>query len=96
MVFQTKQADLPIGAAERLTAIENRLTVMQHASGRVHGERRIRDDARIVPALPFMIFHHEHVVGEDRPERQSVIGRRLLGRRGAGDGDLGHFFTRAF
>ena len=96
MVLQTEQANLPVGAAKRLAPVEDRLPVMQHASSRIHGERRVGDDARVVPALPLVVLHHEHVVGEDRSERQRLIGRGLFGRGGAGDGDLGHFFARAF
>ena len=52
-----------------------RLGVVQHRGGRVERERPVGLDARVVPALLFLEVGHEHVVGEDVPERQVVVLR---------------------
>ena len=88
VVAGAEQADLAVGAAERLQAVEDRLAVVQDAGGGVQGERRVRLDARIMPALPGLIVHQEHVVGEDFSERQRLIGGGRLGAGGPGNRDL--------
>ena len=91
VVGGAEQAYLAVMASERLEAVEDRLAVMQDAGGGIQDERRVGDDARVVPALPFLIVHQEHVVGEDLAERQRVIGGGLLGRGGQGDRDVCHW-----
>src|SRR5437867_8899262 len=57
-------------------------------------ERPVRLDSRVVPALLFLEVHHEHVVGEDIPERQLAVLRLLLLRRRACDPDrLSHVIS---
>ena len=90
MVGQAEQADAAVGAAKCLQPVEDGLAVVQDAAGGVEGERRIGLDTGVVPALPVFVVHQEHVVGEDIPERQGVIGGRLLRRGGPGDRDLVH------
>ena len=75
-----KHAHAAVGAAERLQAVENGLAVMQHAGGGVQRERRVRDDARVMPAGARPRIHEEHVVGEDFAELQRVVGGRGVRR----------------
>ena len=90
VVGQAEQADLAVAATERLQAVEDRLAVVQDAAGGVQGEWPVRLDAWVMPALPGLVVHQEHVVGEDLSECQRLIGGRLPGVGGAGDRDLVH------
>ena len=94
MVRRAKQADLAILAAEGFQAVEDRLAVVQHAGGGIQRERRVWLDAGIVPALPVLVVHQEHVVGEDLSECQRLVGRGLFRRCSPGDRDLVHCGSR--
>src|SRR5262249_57912359 len=67
--------------------VEHRLRVVEHGCRRVHRERSIRLDPRVVPALLLLEVHDEHVIGEDGPERQLAVLRLLLLHRRPRDPD---------
>ena len=56
--------DRPVGVAVGLEALEDRLAVMQHRRGGVHGQRAVRLDARGMPATVGVPVDADHVVGE--------------------------------
>jgi len=51
VLLRSEEADAAVAAAERLETVEHRLGVVQHGRRRVHRERPVRLDARVVPAL---------------------------------------------
>ena len=71
VVRQAEQPHAAVLAAERLQPVEDRLAVVQHAGGRIQGERPVGHDARIVPAFALVVVHQEHVVGEDACRRRA-------------------------
>ena len=82
------EEELALGRLVGLHALEDHLRVVQHAGGRVNGDRCIGDDTSVMPALPLVVVHDEHMVGEILTEVQ-VIGIGLLlrvGRAGHGEG----------
>jgi len=89
VVRQAEQPHAAVLATERLQPVEDRLAIVQHAGGRIQGERPVRHNARIMPALTLMEVHQEHVVGEDAAEGERLIRRMLLRAGSLGDGNLG-------
>ncbi len=91
VLLRPEEPDLAVARAERLEPVEDRLGVVEHRRRRVHRERPVRLDPRIVPALLFLEVHHEHVIGEDGSERElAVLRLRLLHRRPADPDWLTH------
>ena len=90
MAIGAEKTNLIIIAAKRLKPIENRLTVMQNRGRGVEAERPIGHDPRRMPALPFLIIHQEHVIGQHLAEGKLIIGGLHLGGGGAGDREGSH------
>ena len=81
MTVEAEEADLAVGAAERLEAVEHLLRVVEHRRRRIERERAIGDDARIEPATLRFPVGERHVVGERPPEHElAVLGTRLARR----------------
>ena len=56
--------------------------VLVHLAGRVHGDRAVRFDLRVVPAAVRGVADGDHMVGEVPPEaRLGQDARSLVGRR---------------
>jgi hypothetical protein len=89
MIRQPEQPHAAILTAESLHPVKDRLPVVQHAACRIQGERPIRHDTWLVPPLPLIVFHHEHVVSKHSTEGQCLIRRGLLRARSPGDRNLG-------
>ena len=94
VVRQPEQPHATILPAESLHPVEDRLPIVQHAACRIQGKGPIRHNTRIVPSLPFIVLHHEHVVGEHTTERQRLIRRRLFRAGGPRDSNLGQSRSR--
>ena len=72
-------------------ALKDLLRIVEHDGSRVQRERRVGDDAGVMPAFALRIIHHEHMVGELFAKAQlALVLRLLLGRSGAGDLDIQH------
>src|SRR5262249_18000569 len=70
--------------------LEHGLAVVEDRRRRIEADRRVGHDARLVPLLPRLPVHDEHVVAEVLAEAERGLGRarpRLLREL---DGDLAH------
>ena len=97
VAVRAEQLDLAVGGTIGLHALKDLLCIVQHHAGRVHLERRIGDNAGVVPALTGVIVHYEHVVGKDLTKAQlALVGG--LGLRGGRlcDFDIQHVKTLPF
>ena len=63
-----------------LEPLENRLSIVQRRIRRAYGNLLIRHDARIMPALFFIIIHLEHIVREMRSKANFRYVRLFLQR----------------
>ncbi|MPN38868.1 hypothetical protein SDC9_186393 [bioreactor metagenome] len=73
-----EQLYLARGGAVRLQAFKALLCVVKDQCRRVQRNRRVGNDARVVPALALGVVHHKHVVCEDAAEAQCA-GRFRFG-----------------
>src|SRR5437773_5585742 len=86
-----EEPDRPVLAAERLESVEDGLGVVEDGGRGVEGDRGVRLDPRVVPALLLLELGEEHVVGEDGAEAELVIlGPRLPRGRAADPDGLAH------
>ena len=70
---RTEQLYAAVGTAICLQTFEHGLTIVQAHCRRAKGNITVGHDHRIVPALPFIIGHYQHVVGEDMTESKLAL-----------------------
>ncbi len=95
VAVRAEQLDLVVSRSVGLHALEDLLGIVEHDTGRVQLERRIRNDARVVPADTEVVLHDEHVVREDVTETEfALIGGLRFERRRFFDLDIQHLLSR--
>ena len=78
VLFGTEQKNAAVHGTVCLHAFKHGLSIMQAHGGGLQLNRPIGDDARIMPALPEIIVHHEHVIGKNPTKGQRIAGSRLF------------------
>ena len=100
VLIRAEQKDAAVFRLVGLHALEHLLAVVEHHGGGVQGNRLVRNNLRIMPALFRVVLHHIHVVREDLAEAELALVLRLcLGRGRALDSDFlhtKHFFQTVF
>ncbi len=87
VLHRPEEVDVAIRPPVGLHALEDKLGVVEHGRGRVHGERCVRLNARVVPPLAARVALGEHPVGkvdakavvvaERRPQPRGINGHDL-------------------
>ena len=85
-----EKLNFSFGGTIRLHALKYFLRIVKTRRRRVHRDRPIRHNARIMPALARSIVHQEHVVSKDMAKAEVVLIGLGLGMIGQRDLDLHH------